>query len=111
MPVNRILLINPRVDYRPQPPLGLAYIAGALEEKGYEVRIYDPVKGHNEDAFAALVAQFQPDVAGITCLTPQEGRLYYFADAVKRIRPQTLVLAGGVHPTICLLYTSDAADE
>lgn len=96
---RKVLLINPRVDYRPQPPLGLAYIAGALEREGYEVRVYDPTRGRDDAAFETLFRQFAPDAVGITCLTPQEEQLYAFAGAVKRLSPGTPVIAGGVHPT------------
>lgn len=97
--MKKVLLINPRVDYRPQPPLGLAYIAAALEAKGYEVRVYDPTRGHEEGAFTELFREFRPDAVGITCLTPQEEKLYYFAALVKRLDAAVPVVTGGVHPT------------
>ncbi len=70
---KKVRLINPRADYRPQPPLGLAYIA-ALERAGYAVRIYDPTRGRDDAAFEALFREFAPGGTSIpsgraTCWT------------------------------------------
>ncbi|HAH32569.1 MAG TPA: hypothetical protein DCL44_09685 [Elusimicrobia bacterium] len=97
---KKILLINPRVDYRPQPPLGLLYVAKRLEEKGYTVSLYDPVHGDNEAEFVSFFKEQNAFAVGITCLTAQENKLLYYAGLCKKLDPSVKVIAGGVHPTL-----------
>ena len=61
--IKRALLILPPVftstkvlDVNPLPPLGLAYIAAIMEQRGIEVRIFD-----------ALVEGWHQRVAGEAC--------------------------------------------
>lgn len=96
---KNVFLINPRVDYRPQPPLGIAYIAAVLENNGYKVEVYDPVRGHDFPSFKKHLIEFDPAIVGITCLAPQENQIHYFARLVREIRPDVPIAAGGVHPT------------
>ena len=98
----KILLIQSpdrAVDDNPlaMVPLGLAYMASAARQGGYEVTILDASgEGLNWSEFTARVASQKWDLIGITALTP-------VFDAVKRAmgicRPHTRYLViGGSHP-------------
>lgn len=53
------------------PPLGLAWIAAVLERAGHKVRIIDsPTEGIDLRTFMSEVKSWQPDVVGITAITP-----------------------------------------
>jgi len=81
------------------PPLGLAYIAAVLENKGYDVGILDmnaqPQIVHN---FEAILREQKPRIVGITCLTP----FYSTALSLARVTKGTTnakVIVGGAHAT------------
>ena len=68
----------------------------------------DPVQSL-EDAFKAKLNEFGPDIVALSVMTG------FFDDAtslLKKVRPSCLVVAGGVHPTICQedALASDAID-
>ena len=68
----RILLINPfyPISETPSPPLGLAYLAAALEEAGVEVRVLDlVVSPYSEEMLAGLLEEFRPGLVGLTAVT------------------------------------------
>ncbi|MCK7513218.1 MAG: hypothetical protein MZV70_60450 [Desulfobacterales bacterium] len=59
----RVLLINPfyPISETPSPPLGLAYLAAALEEAGIEVRVLDlVVQPYSEEMLAEVLDEFRP---------------------------------------------------
>jgi len=64
----KILLVNPnRYRTPPVPPLGLEYLAGALEDAGHECRLLDLCFA--DDPLVALeeeTVRFIPDAAGLT---------------------------------------------
>jgi len=62
----RVLLINPfyPISETPSPPLGLAYLAGALSASGVEVKILDLVVfPYSRTMLANLIQTFQPHIA------------------------------------------------
>ncbi|MFC1511755.1 B12-binding domain-containing radical SAM protein [Candidatus Latescibacterota bacterium] len=63
-----IMLINPnRYRTPPTPPLGLEYLAGALEDAGHEWRIVDLCFADDPGGeIDRAVAEFKPDIAGFT---------------------------------------------
>ncbi|HLN89796.1 MAG TPA: cobalamin-dependent protein, partial [Candidatus Binatia bacterium] len=82
------------------PPLGLAYVAAALEKSGYPVEIYDnyllerpieEVKGE--------IRKRQPQIVGITCSSLTYSRCVEMAKAVKETCPTCKVIVGGPHPS------------
>ncbi len=109
----RILLINPpwvilnrknvwRNVASIMPPLGLAWLAAVLEREGHDVAILD---AHAQrlliDAVTPWIRQQGPfDLVGITATTPLVGNALEIARRVKREWPRTLVVLGGVHPTV-----------
>ena len=68
----RCLLINPfyPLSENPSPPLGLAYLAAALEKAGVEVEILDfVVFPYIEADFRSKLEQFNPDIVAATAVT------------------------------------------
>jgi anaerobic magnesium-protoporphyrin IX monomethyl ester cyclase len=97
----RILLVDPKVnlpiDVRSSPSLGLAYLAAASEQRGDEVRVLDM---QMEDMpIQQVVADFHPNVVGITATTVQIESAWRVAREVKRLTDAQIVL-GGPHPTV-----------
>jgi radical SAM superfamily enzyme YgiQ (UPF0313 family) len=96
----RILLINPGarlpIDTRTSPPLGLAYLAAVSEQRGDEVVVYDG--DVEETPLAAGLAEFRPQVVGITANTTQITAAWRDAALVKSVCDVPVVL-GGPHPT------------
>ncbi|MFF5970029.1 Sden_1168 family B12-binding radical SAM P-methyltransferase [Streptomyces sp. NPDC012769] len=99
------------------PPLGLCYIAGALEQEGIDTDILDcivegideevPVAdgvwrlGMSEERFRAHIAEHDYDVVGFTMIYSSDlQNLYHYARIVKEVRPETVVIAGGLHASI-----------
>lgn len=130
--MNRILLVAPPF-YRLMGshynglPLGIAYIAAVLKERGHLVRLYNtdyqdsPDYASQRQLFessssykAALddlthpiwseirgnIAAFAPDILGITMLTPNYKSAQTMARIGKALNPDMRVVVGGAHPTL-----------
>ena len=80
------------------PPLGLAYVAAALERGGYQVDIYDnyllerPIEEVKSD-----VRKRTPEIVGITCSSLTFERCVETAKAVKEACQSCKVVVGGPH--------------
>jgi len=100
--LKRILLINPPGTEQggySNPPLGLLYLAGTLLKGGFEVRVVDGcVTG--ADSLARALAEFRPDIVGVTCLTPERKKALSVARQVKEFDAAMVTVLGGAHPTI-----------
>ncbi len=82
------------------PPLGLAYVAGALEQAGFQVELLDNylLKKPIED----LKQEFKrlaPEMLGMTCGSVTYRRCIEMAKAVKEVLPSCKVVVGGWHPS------------
>lgn len=100
----RVALVAPRGGAKPNdyPPLGLAYLAAALERAGHEVRIRD-LGLHTEDTLeqgVSRIAEFAPKVVGLTSMTSNHHSVQEIVALVKRVLPQSAVVVGGPHPTV-----------
>lgn len=110
-----ILLIHPKLErsYFAEirlPPLGLAYLAGALREAGYNrVRLLDAnlSKDPRVDIDEALTLD-PPDIVGLSLTTPLFKTALDLSRTIKARRPQTRIIFGGVHPT---LFPGDVAGQ
>lgn len=107
----RLLLIDPHHPFDvyastifsgpSHPSLTIATIAGAAKEAGHEVRVLDLRKSANPEAETLkTIAEFEPEVAGITAYTLTFLPAARLAEAVRRARPQTMLIAGGIHPSV-----------
>jgi radical SAM superfamily enzyme YgiQ (UPF0313 family) len=100
----KVLLINPpyRAEQRygkdmakfgpTNEPLGLAYLAGMLEDHGHHVQIWD-----------GMVQEFKEirpaDVVGITMLTPMYEQSKAMIKLIRGMYPNVRIVVGGAHPT------------
>jgi len=107
----RALLINPfyPISETPSPPLGLAYLAAALEEAGVEVRVLDlVVTPYSAAILAKLLDDFQPELVGITAVTMTVDHAMAVLDGVKRHSPRAVTVMGGPHVTFSAPQTLKA---
>ena len=82
------------------PPLGLAYVAGALEKSGYSVEIFDNyLMERSIEEVKLEVRKRQPEIVGITCSSLTYTRCIETAKAVKEACPSCKVVVGGPHPS------------
>ena len=76
-------------------PLGLISLAGGLESRGHEIRVYDLRLDGFEKGIAECAA-FAPDLVGIQCnFTTERRRALRVAEAIRRELPQAFVVLGG----------------
>lgn len=82
------------------PPLGLAYVAAALEKNGHQVEIFDnyllqrPIQEVKSE-----LKKRAPEIVGITCNSLNYERCLEMAKAVKEALPSCKVVVGGPHPS------------
>ena len=97
----KVLLIDPKIDLpidvRSSPSLGLAYLAAVSLARGDEVHVLDMQV--EDTPLPQVVAEFPPDVVGITATTIQIESAWRFARELKQLTAATIVL-GGPHPTV-----------
>ncbi|NLO03555.1 MAG: B12-binding domain-containing radical SAM protein [Bacteroidales bacterium] len=81
-----------------QFPLGLGYLAAYLRSKDIEVKIAD-LRHDKKKKFLNLLNEYNPDIVGISCMTPNQNEAYGIARTVKNSLKNSLVILGGVHAT------------
>jgi anaerobic magnesium-protoporphyrin IX monomethyl ester cyclase len=106
--LKRVLLITPPyhsgvVESAGRwPPLGLLYIAGALQQAGHAVMVYDAMtKEHDIDQIRSYIQAWKPDVVGTTAYTSSFYAAVETLKAAKSVSPSIVTVIGGVHPTFC----------
>jgi anaerobic magnesium-protoporphyrin IX monomethyl ester cyclase len=99
------------------PPLGLCYVAAALEQEGIDIDILDCIVegindeehvapgvwrfGMSEDRFRKYIREHDYDVIGFSMIYSSDlENLYRYASIVRQERPHTVVIAGGLHASI-----------
>ncbi|MBI5115655.1 B12-binding domain-containing radical SAM protein [Candidatus Poribacteria bacterium] len=127
----RVCLINPLIQNSmwendlaaKWPPLGIAYIAAALEKAGHEVRILERrwlIGGRKrthenlaalDDLTRAVLGGFGPAIVGVTATTTQISDAYRTAKIVKRLDSSIQVIVGGCHATVEPASTLDQCPE
>lgn len=108
-----MILINPQKNRRDQlggfanyvplnVPFGIGFLSGYLLMKGKEVTVVDEeVTPLTADILAAYVRQAPlPHIFGISCLTANINRGFEIARQIKGIYPESVVVMGGIHPTV-----------
>lgn len=99
----RILLVYPnwRDSIYSTLPIGLASIASVLLKKGYEVKALDcSALELNTAQVKDYVKSYNPDVVGISSMTPMINQALDIAKATKDVSNARTVI-GGVHPSLC----------
>lgn len=83
-------------------PLGMVYVAGSLQNAGYEVKIYDAMsKFHTFNEIRNQIKEFCPDVVGTAAYTSSLYDAISVLRAAKEVNPEIITLLGGIHPTFC----------
>lgn len=99
-------------DREIRPPLGLLYVAGALEEAGHKVKVID---GEPEslplEQLYKVIMKTKPEVVGFTATTPEFFRVETIAKWIKRDHPKVKVMVGGAHVSALPQQTSDENPE
>ncbi len=102
---KRITLVNPPLlddsAHHPLfPPLGLTYLAAVLEQDEHEIKIADcPISNLNHKELSAELSSFQPNIIGITSMTPTIKSALQSAKKAKEVCPDATVIFGGPHVT------------
>ncbi|MCL2288591.1 MAG: B12-binding domain-containing radical SAM protein [Candidatus Bathyarchaeota archaeon] len=117
--VANVALINPPpisgvFHHHPYLPMGLAYLAAVLEEKGSQVTVLDCLaEGIDQNQLKQKLATINPDVIGINSMTPMTPSTLMAARGAKEACPSAAVVLGGPHATFMdkeLLTVEPAVD-
>lgn len=98
----RFLLVNPHypISETPSPPLGLAYLAGALLAAGVEVQLLDfVVHPYSKAALEAALSSFSPHFFGVTSVTMTFPHAIGIVKDARDIDPKLITVMGGPHVT------------
>lgn len=103
----KVVLITPNVGQAGHiksqsawPPLGLLYLGTTLQNGGHEVRVID--NGRSQQPIwklVEMVKQENPEVVGISVLTPTFRRGVKIAGAIKAEMPDIKIVFGNYHAT------------
>jgi len=81
-------------------PIGLAYVAAALEKSGFQVEMFDNYLLETPiDEVKHELKRRNPEIVGITCSSATYSRCVETAKAVKEALPSCKVVVGGWHPS------------
>jgi anaerobic magnesium-protoporphyrin IX monomethyl ester cyclase len=82
------------------PPLGLAYVAAALEKADFQVQILDNYHlKKSSEQIKLEIRRLKPEIVGISCASVTYQRCVETAKAIKEILPSCKVVVGGWHPS------------
>ncbi len=99
---RRVLLVMPPgIARAAQPHLGLGIIATRLSEAGFAPLVVDYAYKHRLPAIERFLERFQPAVVGISVFSQHLSRTKAFTRRVKEAVPETPIVLGGPHVTIC----------
>jgi anaerobic magnesium-protoporphyrin IX monomethyl ester cyclase len=81
------------------PPLGAASLAAELRNLGIDVRIFDCTFSTFEELQNSLTA-YQPGIVGIYSMVTLSRNTFKIAGMVRKMLPESLLIAGGPLPTL-----------
>ena len=82
------------------PSLGIGYMAAVLEKNGFDVDVLDASALElTYEEIGEKKLKRKPDIVSISALTPTIGVALDSADKIKQVKPDTIVVFGGYHPT------------
>jgi len=99
-----ILLINLPYSHgeAAAPPLGLAYVAAAIERTGTRVSLLDAhALGMAEQAIVSRVREEAPEAVGLSVMSSMFATASRLTRALASLPDRPLVIWGGPHPTVC----------
>ena len=108
------LLINPfyPISETPSPPLGLAYLASALESANCPVKILDfVVHPYGKPILKTALNAFSPKIVGVTSVTMNVNEAIRIVQDIKSLNPDIITVMGGPHVTFCSRETLEAFPE
>jgi radical SAM superfamily enzyme YgiQ (UPF0313 family) len=80
------------------PPVGLMYVAAALEKAGFEVQMLDNyLMKKSTDEIKQLIVKLNPEIVGITCGSATYRRCVETAQAIKQAKHNCRIVVGGWH--------------
>lgn len=94
------------------PPMGILYLAAYLRTK-FDLKIKlinQKVENYTTQELAAEAAKFEPDVVGLTVMTPAAHQLPELTRTIRQALPKALVLLGGPHTSAYQKKVFDQAD-
>jgi radical SAM superfamily enzyme YgiQ (UPF0313 family) len=76
------------------------YLAAYLKakRKDVEIKLID-MRVHSESVLKSILKEYNPDIAGISAITIEEGSMKKIAELIKARNNNCIVIAGGPHPT------------
>jgi len=81
-------------------PLGLAYVAAAVRDAGFEVSVVDAYSlGLSGANLRERIKAYRPRIVGISTLTPQWADAVQVATIAKMVDPSVFTVVGGPHVT------------
>ncbi len=81
-------------------PLGLVYLAGAARQAGLGAEIYDAMaKGHGYPEIEHRFRQSMAEYVATSAITATINDAVKSLELAKRIKPDSVTILGGVHPT------------
>jgi radical SAM superfamily enzyme YgiQ (UPF0313 family) len=101
----KVALVNPPplkgvFHHQLYVPIGLAYLAAVVEKAGHELTVLDcPAIGMDQDELKRKLEAFQPDLVGVTSMTPTIQSAVQSTRAAKEACPDAIVVIGGPHAT------------
>lgn len=80
------------------PPLGILYLASVLKKEECEVMIID--KDPDYFDIVSEVRKFNPEMIGLSFMTPSYGKVHSLCKVLKKEFPNALLFSGGVHTSV-----------
>lgn len=83
------------------PPAWVAYLSGALRKAGFdEIDFIDAMTNNlSDEAIAERIKEYQPDIIGVTAITPSIYMAERVLEIAAEVTPNALRVLGGVHAT------------
>lgn len=101
--MKKVLLIHPPTSTKgfcAGQPMGIPYLGAFLKSKGHKVKLLDMgPHGVDFDMLPEKLNEASPDIVGLSFMTSQASYAKRVLEIVKRTRPETIIVAGGVHTT------------
>jgi len=100
MNYKKILLITPPVQTElgpVRPSIGLGYLSQVLVDSKIEHCVFDMLLGYSVGELLQKIAEFKPDLLGISLFSNKYKTAYAALAEVRRAFPELCIVAGGPH--------------